>query len=42
MALDTATKQAIMAEYATVEGLVAQMGQDVERTREVLARHPDG
>jgi riboflavin kinase/FMN adenylyltransferase len=31
-----------MVRFATVEGLVAQMDQDVERTREVLSRHPSG
>lgn len=28
--------------FATVEGLVAQMDQDVQRTREVLSGHPSG
>jgi len=28
--------------FDTVEGLVAQMGQDVERTRALLRSHPDG
>ena len=31
-----------MVRFATVEGLVAQMDQDVERTRELLSRHPSG
>lgn len=31
-----------MARFATVEGLVAQMDQDVQRTREVLGVHPAG
>jgi riboflavin kinase/FMN adenylyltransferase len=28
--------------FDSVEGLVEQMGRDVERTRDVLRRHPDG
>ncbi|MBK5306640.1 MAG: bifunctional riboflavin kinase/FAD synthetase [Frankiaceae bacterium] len=28
--------------FDTVEGLVAQMDRDVERTREILSRHPSG
>jgi riboflavin kinase/FMN adenylyltransferase len=28
--------------FDTVEGLVAQMGHDVERTRDLLGSHPDG
>jgi riboflavin kinase/FMN adenylyltransferase len=28
--------------FGTVEGLVAQMGHDVERTRDLLGSHPDG
>ncbi len=31
-----------MERFATVEGLVAQMDQDVQRTREVLGVHPSG
>jgi len=31
-----------MVRFATVEGLVAQMDQDVQRTREVLSGHPSG
>ena len=31
-----------MVRFATVDGLVAQMDQDVQRTREILAVHPSG
>lgn len=31
-----------MMRFATVEGLVAQMDQDVQRTREILSVHPSG
>lgn len=31
-----------MVRFATVEGLVAQMDQDVQRTREILSVHPSG
>ncbi len=31
-----------MVRFATVEGLVAQMDQDVQRTREILSVHPTG
>ena len=42
VALSFASRLRPMVRFATVEGLVAQMDQDVQRTREVLSRHPSG